>query len=97
MTPSSAPHPHPPGPHVAQTLAETRQALQCASLARPVEAITPVQSRSKPNGFAQTVHHNELTVREPGRHHVKAVGTQVDRGQHIGNARETSAQANLRR
>ncbi len=90
-------HTHAIGMHVGDPLPEALEAGQRARRRFLVEAPFVIETGAQLHHLAQAVDDHQLAIAVLRDDHVKTVGTQIDRGQHIGNARRTSGQANLRR
>ncbi len=68
-----------------KTLPEALQALQRALRDVLVEPPLIVQACGETHHFAQAIEDDELAVRIARHDHVEAVGSEIDRGQDIGN------------
>jgi hypothetical protein len=68
---------------VADALAESGQAIERALLDFGVQPAFAFQAFGQAHGFAQPVDDAQLAERVARDHHVEAVGTQVDRGEHV--------------
>ena len=72
------------GMHGAQSLAETFQAAQGTVRGGIVETTAVAQAGGQTHHLPQTIQNDQLAVRMPPDHHVKAVGAQIDGGEHVG-------------
>ncbi len=79
-----ADHPHAVGMHGAQPLAEALETAQCALRRGIVQPPAVAQARGQAHHFAQSIQNDELAVRMTRHDHVKAVGAQIDGGEHVG-------------
>ena len=76
---------HAVGPHVAQALAESLQARQRARRDILVQPSIGLEAGAEPHHFAQAIEDDQLAVRVTRDHHVKTVGTEIDRGKYVGD------------
>ena len=88
-----ADHAHAVGVHGAQPLPEAFEAAQCALGRRVVQPAAVAQARGQSHHLAETIQNDQLAVRITRDDHVKAVGAQIDGGEHVGN---DTAAAHLR-
>ena len=65
--------------NVAQSLAKTREAVECPLLRFSRQPVMAVETRGELNHFAQAVENLHVPVGDAGNDHVKAVRTEVDR------------------
>jgi hypothetical protein len=89
---TGAHHAHAPGVQVLKPLAEAAQAVQRPRCHVLVEPTLFVHAFGDAHRFAQAVQHDELPVGVTGNDQVKAVGSQVDRGQDVRHARRATTQ-----
>ena len=72
-------------PHGPQPLSESLQAAQCPIGCGIIQPPAGAQACSQAHHFAQSIENDELAVRVTRDNHVKAVGAQIDGGEHVGH------------
>ena len=80
-----ADHAHAVGVHGAQPLTEALEAAQCALGRRVIQPPAVAQARGQPHHLSETIQNDELAVRITRHDHMKAVGAQIDGGEHVGH------------
>ena len=78
-------HAHAVGAHGAQPLSESFQAAQCAIRRGVIQPAAVAQAGGQTHHLAQSIEDDELAVRITRDDHVKAVGAQIDGGEHVGH------------
>ena len=81
---TGADHPHAIGMHGAQSLSEALEAAQGALRGRIVETSALAETRGEAHHFPQPIQNDQLAVRMTRHDHVKAIGAQIDGGEHVG-------------
>ena len=76
---------HAVGAHGAQPLPESFETAQCAVRGGVIQPAAVAQARGQAHHFAQSIEDDELAVRITRDDHVKAIGAQIDGGEHVGN------------
>ena len=76
-------HAHAVGPHVAQALAESFEAGERAGRDILVQPPVGLEAGAEAHHLAQPIEDDQLAVRVTRDHHVKTVGTEIDRGKYV--------------
>jgi hypothetical protein len=71
--------------HGAQPLPEPFEAAQCPVRGRIVQPPAVGEAPGQADHFPQSIEDDELAVRMTRNDHVKAIGPQVDGGEHVGH------------
>ena len=78
-------HAHAVGPHVAQALAESFEAGERAGRDILVQSPIGFEAGAEAHHLAEPIDNDQLAVRVTRDHHVKTVGTEIDRSKYVGD------------